>query len=70
VLYSPKRSKAKKHLLSFLCDFLCKRVDFHIINYRKAHDGLGRAVITVDQKEIFSMYTIKTESQLYFREWE
>lgn len=70
MLYSPKWSKAKKHLLSFLCDSLCKRVDFHIINYRKAHDGLGRAVITVDHKEVFSMCTIKTESQLYLREWE
>lgn len=48
----------------------CKRVDFYIINYRKAHDGLGRAVIMVDQKEVFSMCTIKTESQLYLREWE
>ncbi|MCY8235157.1 hypothetical protein [Priestia endophytica] len=41
-----------------------------MINYRKAHDGLGRAVIMVDQKEIFSICTIKTESQLYLREWE
>nr|WP_243519842.1 hypothetical protein [Priestia filamentosa] len=41
-----------------------------MINYRKAHDGLGRAVITIDHKEIFSMCTIKTESKLYLREWE
>lgn len=45
LLYQPKWSRAKK-LKSFICDSLKERVDLHVINYRKAHDQLRRAVIT------------------------
>lgn len=65
---SPKWSKAKKQLKSFTCDSLKGRIDFHIINYRKAHDQLGRAVITVDKKEILSMCTITAEREMYRKE--
>lgn len=54
----PKWSKAKKQLKSLMCDSLRLRVDFHVINYRKAHDQLGRVVITVDKEEKLSMCTI------------
>ena len=56
-MYNPKWSKAKKQLKSFICESLKDRIDFHIINYRKAHDQLGRAVITVDKKEVLNMCT-------------
>ena len=49
-MYNPKWSKAKKQLKGFICESLKDRIDFHIINYRKAHDQLGRAVITIDKK--------------------
>ncbi|ETT86799.1 hypothetical protein MKZ08_09395 [Viridibacillus sp. FSL R5-0477] len=68
-MYSPKWSKVKKQLKSFTCDSLKDRIDFHIINYRKAHDQLGRAVITVDKKEIFSMCTIIAEREMNRKEW-
>ncbi|WP_100331265.1 SF0329 family protein [Bacillus xiapuensis] len=58
MIYSPKWSKAKKQLKSLICEPLRDRVDFHVINYRKAHDQLGRAVMTVDQAEILSMCTL------------
>ncbi|MBY0099393.1 SF0329 family protein [Mesobacillus maritimus] len=68
MLYSPKWSKAKKQLKSYICESLRMRVDFHIINYRKAHDQLGRAVITVDKVEKVSMCTITAERAEYARE--
>jgi len=69
-MYNPKWSKAKKQLKSFICESLKDRIDFHIINYRKAHDQLGRAVITVDKKEILSMCTITAEREIYRKEWD
>src|SRR4051812_29841908 len=69
-MYSPKWSKVKKQLKSFTCDSLKDRIDFHIINYRKAHDQLGRAVITVDKKEILSMCTIIAEREMNRKEWD
>ena len=69
-MYEPKWSKAKKHLCSLICLSLQDRVDFHIINYRKAHDQLGRAVITVDKQEIVSMCTITSEMAIGEKEWE
>ena len=69
-MYSPKWSKVKKQLKSFTCDSLKGRIDFHIINYRKAHDQLGRAVITVDKKEILSMCTITAERTMYRKDWD
>lgn len=68
MLYHPKWSKAKKLLMSFVCDSLRSRVDFQVINYRKAHDQLGRAVITVDKVELLSMCTITAEKEEYYRE--
>ncbi|QCI85946.1 hypothetical protein FA707_02755 [Vagococcus zengguangii] len=56
-------TKAKKQLKSLTCDSLQGRLDFHIINYRKAHDQLGRAVITLDKEEIFNMCTLTTEAK-------
>ena len=63
MLYSPKWSKAKKHLKSFICEPLRSRVDFQVINYRRAHDQLGRAVITVDKVEKLNMCTITAEKK-------
>lgn len=68
-MYSPKWSKVKKQLKSFTCDSLRDRIDFQIINYHKAHDQLGRAVITVDKQEILSMCTITAEREMYRKEW-
>lgn len=69
-MYKPKWSKARKHLKSFICSSLKDRIDFHIINYRKAHDQLGRAVITVDKKEVINMCTITSEILKNKIEWE
>ncbi|MCA4157886.1 SF0329 family protein [Priestia megaterium] len=68
MLYHPKWSKAKKRLMSFVCESLYSRVDFQVINYRKAHDQLGRAVINVDKVEMLSMCTITAEREEYYRE--
>jgi len=68
LLYHPKWSKAKKRLMSLVCEPLHSRVDFHVINYRNAHDQLGRTVITVDKVEMVSMCTITAEREEYHRE--
>lgn len=67
MLYSPKWSKAKKRLKNFICQPLRSRVDFQVINYRKAHDQLGRAVITVDKVEKLNMCTITAEREEYYK---
>ncbi|MGX4601738.1 SF0329 family protein [Faecalimicrobium sp. JNUCC 81] len=51
-------SKQKQILKNNLCDSLRERIDFNIIKYRKSHDSLGRAVITLNKDEICSMATI------------
>jgi hypothetical protein len=63
-------SKVKKKLDSFKCDSLKDRVQFTVTNYRRAHDQLGRAFITVDKKEVFNMCTITSEMALNRREYE
>lgn len=68
LIYSPKWSKAKKQLKSFTCESLSSRLDFQVINYRRAHDQLGRAVITVDKVEKLNMCTITAEREEYYRE--
>ena len=60
-----KWSKVKKNLEGFICDSLKIRVDFFVVNYRKADDGLGRAYITVDKKEVFNMCTYTAERRTY-----
>jgi len=66
--YHPQWSKARKRLKDFICVSLRSRVDFQVINYRKAHDQLGRAVITVDKVEILSMCTITAEREEFYKE--
>lgn len=56
-------SKQKQILKNNLCESLRDRIDFNIIKYRKSHDSLGRAVITLDKKEICSMATIVFERE-------
>lgn len=66
----PKWSKLKKKLEGFICDSLKDRVSYYATNYRKAHDQLGRAYITVDKKEVFNMCTIKSNRTLFNKENE
>lgn len=70
LLYSPKWSKAKKRLKSFVCESLQSKVDFQVINYRKAHDQRGRVVITVDKVEKLSMCTIVAGREEFYKVWE
>lgn len=63
-------SKVKKKLDSFICDSLRNRVQFTVTNYRKTHDQLGRAFITVDKKEVLNMCTIISNREMYWKEIE
>ncbi|REJ26656.1 MAG: hypothetical protein C6P37_13170 [Caldibacillus debilis] len=58
-------SKLKKQLEDFLCPALKGRVEYWVTNYRKAHDRLGRAYITVDGKEVINMCTLKKEIAVF-----
>ncbi|UPM52843.1 hypothetical protein MY490_13495 [Gottfriedia acidiceleris] len=62
-------SKVKKKLEGFICDSLKNRVQFTVTNYRKAHDQLGRAFITVDKKEVLNMCTITSDIAIYKTNW-
>ena len=45
-----------------LCDSLKGRVRYFTTRYRKAHDGIGRVCILVDEKEVISMpFSIENE---------
>ncbi|WP_319005625.1 hypothetical protein [Mesobacillus subterraneus] len=70
MLRNQQWSKVKKKLDSFKCDSLKDRVQFTVTNYRRAHDQLGRAFITVDKKEVLNMCTITSERALISREYE
>jgi hypothetical protein len=63
-------SKTKKQLNELRCQSLKGRVDIHLTNYRNAHDQVGRAYITVDNKEILNMCTIISERSVYRKEAE
>jgi len=63
-------SKLKKQLEDFMCPPLKGRVEFWITNYRKAHDHMGRAYITVDGKEVVNMCTIKKRIAVFNAEKE
>jgi hypothetical protein len=56
-------SKTKKQLENFICESLKGRIEFFCSNYRM-HDGIGRAYITVDGKEVYNMCTLKRD---YYR---
>ncbi|WP_079504648.1 SF0329 family protein [Mesobacillus jeotgali] len=57
-------SKLKRRLDDLICDSLKGRVNFTITNYRRAHDQLGRAFITVDKKEVLNMCTITSDIRI------
>ncbi|SKA79261.1 hypothetical protein SAMN05443428_10325 [Caloramator quimbayensis] len=63
-------SKLKKQLEDFICPCLRSRVEFWVTNYRKAHDQMGRAYITVDRNEVINMCTIKKEIAVFNAEKE
>ena len=65
-----KWSKLKKQLEDFICPSLKGRVEFWITSYRKTHDQVGRAYITVDGKEVINMCTLKKEIAIYGEENE
>lgn len=65
-----KWSKLKKRLEDFICPSLKGRVEFWITSYRKTHDQVGRAYITVDGKEVINMCTLKKEIAIYGEENE
>ncbi|MDP4144063.1 MAG: hypothetical protein Q8936_06195 [Bacillota bacterium] len=61
-------SKIKKRLEGFTCDSLKGRVEFHVANYRRAHDNAGRAYIVVDKKEVMNMCTLRRNVSVYEKE--
>lgn len=48
-------SKLKQQIESGLATELADRIQFHTTRYRKAHDGMGRSWITLDDVEISNM---------------
>lgn len=63
-------SKLRKRLEILICESLRERVKFTVTNYRKAHDQLGRAFISVDKNEVFNMCTLTSNNALFEKEEE
>lgn len=63
-------SKLRKRLENLICESLRERVKFTVTNYRKAHDQLGRAFISVVKNEVFNMCTLTSNNALFEKEEE
>ena len=63
-------SELRKRLENLICESLRDRVKFTVTNYRKAHDQLGRAFISVDKNEVFNMCTLTSNNALFEKEEE
>lgn len=63
-------SKLRKRIENLICESLRERVKFTVTNYRKAHDQLGRAFISVDKNEVFNMCTLTSNNTLFEKEEE
>ena len=63
-------SKLRKMLENLICESLRERVKFTVTNYRKAHDQLRRAFISVDKNEVFNMCTLTSNNALFEKEEE
>jgi hypothetical protein len=48
-------SKLRSHLLTFVTPGLRKRIDFHLINYRKLSERANEFLITIDGQKAFSV---------------
>lgn len=56
-----KWSQLKKRVESLFADAVEGRVALRTTRYRKAHDGMGRAWITLDGREVVNMCSYATE---------
>lgn len=63
-------SKLRKRLENLICESLRERVKFSVTNYRKAHEQMGRAFISVDKNEVFNMCTLTSDNALFEKEEE
>lgn len=63
-------SKIRKRLENLICESLRGRVKFTVTNYRKTHDQMGRAFISVDKNEVFNMCTLTSNNALFEKEEE
>lgn len=52
-------SKLRAHLLGFVDPVLRKRVDFHLIKYRKLSELANEFLVTVDGEKVFSATTTR-----------
>ncbi|MGP8252912.1 MAG: hypothetical protein ACLQHF_12830 [Terracidiphilus sp.] len=50
-------SKLRSHLLEFVAPGVRKRVDFHLINYRKLSELANEFLVTIDGVRVFSAST-------------
>jgi hypothetical protein len=58
-------TQLRKQLHERLAPSLASRLDFHVARYRRAHDDLGRAWITLDGVEVLEFSDIKFEAEYY-----
>jgi hypothetical protein len=58
-------SQLRKQLQERVAPAFADRLDFHVARYRHAHDGPGRAWITLDGSEILEFSDLKFESEYY-----
>jgi hypothetical protein len=58
-------SKLRVHLLEFVAPSVRKRIDFHLITYRKLSEHANEFLVTIDGEKVFSASTSRHNIALY-----
>jgi hypothetical protein len=61
-------SKLRSHLHEFVAPSLRKRLDFHLINYRKLSDLANEFIVTIDGEKVFAASTTRHNIATYIKE--
>jgi hypothetical protein len=61
-------SKLRSHLRGFVAPEVRKRVDFHLINYRKLSELANEFIVTIDGQKVFAASTTRHNIATYVKE--
>jgi hypothetical protein len=61
-------SKLRSHLHEFVAPSVRKRIDFHLINYRKLSELANEFIVTIDGERVFAASTTRHNIETYVKE--
>jgi hypothetical protein len=60
-------SKLRSHLREFTAPSVRKRIDFHLVNYRKLSELANEFIVTIDGEKVFSASTSRHNIAAYIK---